>query len=215
MNEYDPYSPENYDPALEDDGFPPQYDMPPAQGGNLSVKGGMEGWLEQSRRSIADIYDKAAQDLQARYRGPSDKELLLAMGAAMLKPTEGGFNEALSNAISVVPQFMQQKRTYQDQLNQLMAKGQYDKARALASLEGRALTAMKPRTPTELATVDTLGNIRHKTTKAVIKQPPQKEIYALQTYLADPSNTDADKETTRRNFDTAYGFGAHEIFGGQ
>lgn len=144
MNEYDPYSPENYDPALEDDGFPPQYDMAPGQGGNLSVKGGMEGWLEQSRRSIADIYDKAAQDLQARYRGPSDKELLLAMGAAMLKPTEGGFSEALSNAISVVPQFMQQKRTYQDQLSQLMARGQYDKARALASLEGRALTAMKP-----------------------------------------------------------------------
>jgi hypothetical protein len=215
MNEYDPYSPENYDPSMEDDGFSPQYDMPPAQGGNLSVKGGMEDWLKQSRQSISDIYDQAARDLQAKYRGPSDKELLLAMGAAMLKPTEGGFGEAFSNAISVVPQFMQQKRTYQDQLSQLMAKGQYDKARAMAALEGRYLTAMKPRTPTELATVDALGNIRHKTTKAIIKQPPQKEIYALQTYLADPTNTDADKETTRRNFDGVYGFGAHEIFGGQ
>lgn len=144
MNDYDPYSPENYDPALEDDGFPPQYDLPPAQGGGLSVKGGMEGWLEQSRKSIGDIYDQAARDLQARYRGPSDKELLLAMGAAMLKPTYGGFGEALSNAVSVVPEFMQQKRAYQDQLSQLMAKGQYDKARALASLEARAVTAMKP-----------------------------------------------------------------------
>jgi hypothetical protein len=217
MNDYDPYSPQNYDPAMEDDGFSASYNLPPAQdeGGNLSVRGDMAGWLEKSRNSIAAIYDQAARDLQARYRGPSDKELLLAMGAAMLKPTEGGFSEALGNAISVVPEFMKQKRSYQEELGQLMARGQYDKARALASLEGRALTAMRPRAPNELATVDTLGNIRHKVTKAVIKQPPQNEIYALQTYLSDPGNTDADKETTRRNFDSAYGFGAHEIFGGQ
>lgn len=146
MNDYDPYSPQNYDPAMEDDGFSASYNLPPAQdeGGGLSVRGDMAGWLEKSRKSIADIYDQAARDLQARYRGPSDKELLLAMGAAMLKPTEGGFSEALGNAISVVPEFMKQKRSYQEELGQLMARGQYDKARALASLEGRALTAMRP-----------------------------------------------------------------------
>ena len=82
----------------------------------------------------------------------------------------------------------------------------------MAEIQARYQNRVKP----ERASVDTLGNIRHPITKALIKQPKNyKEVYALQSYLADPTNTEADKQTTIRNFDAIYGLGAHEVFGGQ
>lgn len=182
---------------------------------------------EASARTRAeDRFAKQQEMLQTMYGGPTTSETLFALSRALLAPRQfTGFGSTLGKISGAFGDIDQQRRAAQQKRAEAQMLLQSSSDDRMEDLEKDSLSNQiklaeitaryKDRVKPERASVDTLGNIRHPITKVLIKQPPQPEIYTLQSYLADPTNTEADKQTAIRNFDRAYGYGAHEVFGEQ
>lgn len=182
---------------------------------------------EASARARAeDRFAKQQEMIQTMYGGPTTSETLFALSRALLAPRQfTGFGSTLGKISGAFGDIDQQRRAAQQKRAEAQMLLQSSSDDRMEGLEKDSLSNQiklaeigvryKDRVKPERASVDTLGNIRHPITKVLIKQPPQPEIYTLQSYLADPTNTDADKQTAIRNFDKAYGYGAHEVFGEQ
>jgi hypothetical protein len=78
--------------------------------------GGAEDYFAKSKTRISDMYDSALARMRERYRGPNKQDMLLAIGQALLQPTENGkFSESLANIPGALLQHrMLQRRSEQD-----------------------------------------------------------------------------------------------------
>ena len=108
--------------------------------------GSLDALLAQRRKSVADMYDEAAKQLQASYRGPDTSELLLALGAGLLQPTaSGSFGEAIGQGVQGMLPLLQQRHSSRDALNKELAGIRMNKAKDIGDLEEKyLLAAMKP-----------------------------------------------------------------------
>lgn len=186
----------------------------------------LQGIIKGQRESIGDLYDKITQNIQQRYRAPDINDLLVAVGTSMLTPPsadgEGGFRGSIMRGLQGVGQFAQSRRAYDTELNKMMSQVEIQKAKDLADLEAKyatgAASLLKPRSTSSTASPVTVGPdlvTRSRRYGTTIKEPPQEAIYTLQSYLQDPTNTPQNKVIAKRNFDSKFGYGASEIYGGE
>lgn len=110
----------------------------------------LAGILKGQRKSIGDLYDKITENIQQRYRKPDINDLLIAIGTGMMSaPGEndsGGFGGAVQRGLRGIGTYAQSRRAYEQDLNKLMSQIEIEKAKTLAGLEEKYLTAMKPST---------------------------------------------------------------------
>jgi len=112
--------------------------------------------LASQRQSIGTLYDTITQNIQKRYRAPDINDLLISIGTGMMSaPQEGdnsGFAGAVQRGIRGLGPYAQSRRTYENDMNQMMSNVDIQKAKDLASLEEKyatgAASLLKPRTPT-------------------------------------------------------------------
>jgi hypothetical protein len=180
--------------------------------------------LTGQRKSVGDLYDTITQNIQKRYRAPDINDMLIAIGTGMMSaPQEGdnsGFAGAVQRGIRGIGPYAQSRRAYETDMNKMMSQVEIQKAKDLAGLEEKyatgAASLLKPKTPSTSSPI-TVGSdlvTRSRAYGTTIKEPPQPAIYELQAYLADPTALPQDKAIARRNFDSRFGYGAAEIFGG-
>lgn len=111
-------------------------------------QGGLDALLDCRRKSVAEMYDAAAQQLQAAYKGPSTNDLLLALGAGMLQPTRSGsFGEAVGNSLQSMLPFLQERNKFRNTVAEKVAGLNMQKARDLGDLEEKYLTAQMKQPP--------------------------------------------------------------------
>lgn len=181
--------------------------------------------LTGQRKSVGDLYDTITQNIQKRYRAPDINDMLIAIGTGMMSAPQEGDNSGLAGSIQRgirgIGPYAQSRRAYETDMNKMMSQVEIQKAKDLAGLEEKYLSAqaaaLKPRTPSSTSPITVGADLIPRTREfgTTIKEPPQPAIYELQEYLADPNTTAADKVVARRNFDTRFGYGAHKIFGGE
>ena len=110
----------------------------------------LEGILKGQRKSIGDLYDKITENIQQRYRKPDINDLLIAIGTGMMSaPGEndsGGFGGSLQRGLRGIGTYAQNRREYEQDLNKLMSQVEIEKAKTMAGLEEKYLTALKPNT---------------------------------------------------------------------
>lgn len=97
---------------------------------------GVSPYLSTQRRNLQALYDQAAARLASDYRTSARNETLLALGAALLKPTEGGtFAESLGNASQALLDVRRTNRDREEERQAALLKlmGQYDVAAARGS----------------------------------------------------------------------------------
>lgn len=102
--------------------------------------------LQQSRKSISDLYDQAGARLAEHYQGPGVGELLMALGSRIMQPLEGGnsFGNVLANASQEVAPWFKERREFSNARLKEQAGLDLAKAKDLADLERTYLTgAMK------------------------------------------------------------------------
>lgn len=128
---------------------------------DLSVGGGaLEGLMEKRRQSLSALYDKAASDLQARYKGPDTNDLLLSLGAAFLQPTENGkFSESLGNVPMALLQHTRAKRDFGNDMAGLMGKLEIERAQSLGDLEEKYLTGVMKTPPRDRIQMDPIRGV--------------------------------------------------------
>lgn len=180
----------------------------------------------QIKANIA-MLTRAQNNLKARRVGPSDAEKWFAIAAALGKPTRtGSFGESLGNLGEVLTAQQAAKRKAQEEQTALLERYGLqignERLRMLQSGATQAgqiyraqLAAGKKTGPVPRAVVGGDQKLRHSVYGSEISQPPQDAILELQNYLADPNSTEDNKTIARRNFDTQFGYGASEIYGGK
>jgi hypothetical protein len=212
--------------------------LPQAASADDADVGGLAVYSDPNVQTSMSAFNKLAAEQQARYDaqakalaekryGPSFSERMFQLSAALATPTaQRGLGGILGNITPVLAAQAQAKR-----------EGEIDRRTALEQLEAKRLagqmglakqgvtTAMamarlnamakKPRSSASPITVGPDMVPRSRLYGTTIKEPPQPAIYELQAYLADPTPSPQDKMTARRNFDTRFGYGAAEIFGGE
>jgi hypothetical protein len=172
-------------------------------------------------------YDDLTAKIMAQRTGPSFSERMYQLSAAFASPTSTrGFGGVMGNIMPVLQEQAKAQREglnkRQDALSALQA-AQLAQRVGLANQDVTTATAMakinaaanKPRSTASPITVGPDMVPRSRLYGTTIKEPPQPAIYELQAYLADPTPSPQDKMTARRNFDTRFGYGAAEIFGGE
>lgn len=83
----------------------------------------LKAQVEQDRADLKAAYDRARGVLAERYRGPSQRELLLSLGQAFLTPTEGGsFREALPNVVATLAGYEGKRREAKSSLAERKAE---------------------------------------------------------------------------------------------
>lgn len=200
--------------------------------------GGLAVYSDPAVRSAMGTIDKLAKEQQARYDaqakalaekryGPSFSERMFQLSAALAKPTRRrGFGGILANVAPVLQAQEQAKREGEISRRQALEQLKQDQLAAQMGLAKQGLTtatamarinatAKKPRSSASPITVGPDMVPRSRIYGTTIKEPPQPAIYTLQAYLADPNASPQDKMIARRNFDTRFGYGAAEIFGGE
>ena len=98
----------------------------------LAVKGA-NPYLDARRASLQALYDEGSKRLTSTYRNSARNELLLALGAALMKPTPGGtFGESLSNVPEALLGYTQGRRQRDEAQQAALLKlmSQYDVASA-------------------------------------------------------------------------------------
>lgn len=169
---------------------------------SLAAKG--ESLLDGSRRNIAALYEDAAAKLKDLYHAPSTGEMLVAMGAQLMRPTgSGSFGEALGNALSVVPQFMQSKREYRNDYAKQLALLQRSYLGDMGTLEGRYITAASKAPPQRRVASDSVTGARYRTDTGADVPSPERVAFLLQN-KNDPM--------VRQVFDTQYGQGEADYY---
>lgn len=178
-------------------------------------------------QSHIGVLDAAREALRNRRLGPSNSEKWLAIAAALGQPTRtGAFGESLGNlaqALAAQKAELRKDRREADllglkygleagteriRLAQARATEADRTLRAFAAANKKAKGA-QPKTTTG---PDFKVRTRYGTE---IKEPPTEAVFKLQDYLSSPDASDADKKIARRNFDSKFGYGAAELFGGE
>lgn len=180
----------------------------------------LSGIAAQQKKSISDLYDKITQDIQQRYRAPDISDLLMHIGMGMMQPPgendEGGFRGSLMRGLRGIGSYAQSRQAYKSDINKMLSNIDVQKAKSLADLQERYLTAvgaaMKPRTPTSMISVGPDAVARNKFTGNEILTPPLDAVEKLQAALLDPTKTPQDKLQTMRNFDKNFGYGAAKAY---
>ncbi len=115
----------------------------------------LSGLLEGQRKSISDLYDTIATNIQQRYRAPDLNDMLVAIGTGMMSPPgendSGGFGGSLQRGLRGIGAYAQSRNAYRDDMNKMMSQLDIQKAKELASLGGKYITGAmrapaKPRT---------------------------------------------------------------------
>ena len=136
----------------------------------------IDALMQQRQKSVAQMYDDAAQQLQQTYRGPGTNDLLLRMAAAMMQPTaSGSFGDALANTMGAVPGYLDSRNNYQDQLSKQLATLRLSKAKDLGDLQEKYLEAqMKAQEPGKVRSgiAPSTGQVMNLDTGAVITPFP-------------------------------------------
>lgn len=159
--------------------------MPNAGGSNP-----LSGIMAAQRKSIADMYDNIAANIQKRYRAPDTSDLLLAIGAGMLAPPgeneAGGFAGSLQRGMRGVGQYAASRRDYKDELNKMLSQVDTQKATSLAGLESKYLSAAaaaaKPKLPRTVGTQVVGGKV------VVVTQDPETGEVSSQQLGEAPAN---------------------------
>lgn len=180
----------------------------------------LSGIAAAQKKSISNLYDKIAQDIQKRYRAPDISDLLMAVGMGMMSPPgendEGGLRGSIMRGLRGIGSYAQSRQAYKSDINKMLSNIDVQKAKSLADLEERYLTgaaaAMKPRTPTSMVSVAQDAIPRNKFTGNEILTPPLDAVDKLQAALADPTKTPQEKRQTMRNFDKTFGYGAAKVY---
>mgnify|MGYP003649570358 FL=1 len=185
----------------------------------------LSGMFDKQRGSIGTLYDTITSNIEKRYRAPDLNDMLVQIGMGMMSPPgedgDGGFGGAVQRGLQGIGTYAQNRRSYETDMNKMLSEVDLSRANALAAIEGKYPAAyaslMKPKTPSSSSPViATPGEpLRTRATGSFLKEPPQDAIYELQEYLSNPSNTPQDKVIARRSFDSRFGYGATDIFGGQ
>lgn len=143
----------------------------------LAVKGA-NSYLDARRASLQALYDEGSKRLTSTYRNSARNELLLALGAALMKPTTGGtFGESLSNVPEALLGYTQGRRQREEAQQAAMLKlmSQYD----IASARSRAPTTME-REYEYLKVVDPSGKLAAQYLAA--KANPQMAVQGADAY---------------------------------
>ncbi len=97
--------------------------------------------LQQSRKSISDLYDQAGARLADHYQGPGVGELLMALGSRIMQPMENNsFGNVLANASQEVAPWFKDRREFRNARLKEQAGLDLAKAKDLADLERTYLT---------------------------------------------------------------------------
>lgn len=122
--------------------------------------GNLASILSGQRASIGNLYDTITANIQKRYRAPDINDLLVAVGTGMMSaPGENdsdGFGGAVQRGLRGIGTYAQSRRGYDTDMNKMMSQIEVQKAKDLAGLEGKYLTAsaaaLKPRVPRPVGT---------------------------------------------------------------
>lgn len=178
--------------------------VPGGRASTLAAKGA--DVLEGSRRNITQLYEQAAERLKGLYHAPTTGEMLIAMGAQLMKPTaSGSFGEALGNALGVVPEYMKNKREYSNAYGKELADLQKSYMTGITGLEGRYITASGKLPPAGHASADALG-VKFWTSGPLTGMPiaPPDRIAGLLQYQNDPA--------AKAAFNASYGPNAADVY---
>lgn len=92
--------------------------------------------LDRRRSEVGALYDRALENLRSRYRGPDKSEMLLALGAQLMRPTENGtFMESLAGVPEVLLKYRQGQREASNEIEDLALKYELAKAAELTDLD--------------------------------------------------------------------------------
>lgn len=178
-------------------------------------------------KTAADRFEQAKAMLAKKYAGPSDAEKLYSLGRALLSPrSTPGFAGMIGQVAGSFEDIAKAKRqaeiTREEQLAALQA--QYDQGRYQRATTGTknitdllktyAAVNKKPASASAPVWMGQDMKLRSKATGSVITEPPQGAVLTLRQYLLDPNNTPANKMIAKQNFDSKFGLGAADIFGG-
>jgi hypothetical protein len=191
--------------------------------GGLSVSDAMAR-IDKLAREQQARYDAQAKALKEKRYGPSFSERMFQLSAAFATPTKRrGLGAVLSNVAPVLAAQERVKREGEISRQEALEKLEADQLAQQMGLAKQGLTTAtamarinnKPRSTSSPITVGPDNVPRSRLYGTTIKEPPQPAIYELQAYLADPTSSPQNKIIARRNFDTRFGYGAAEIFGGE
>ena len=191
--------------------------------GGLSVSDAMTR-IDKLAREQQARYDAQAKALKEKRYGPSFSERMFQLSAAFATPTKRrGLGAVLSNVAPVLAAQERVKREGEISRQEALEKLEADQLAQQMGLAKQGLTTAtamarinnKPRSTSSPITVGPDNVPRSRLYGTTIKEPPQPAIYELQAYLADPTSSPQNKIIARRNFDTRFGYGAAEIFGGE
>lgn len=178
-------------------------------------------------KTAADRFEQAKAMLAKKYAGPSDAEKLYSLGRALLSPRStpgfaGMIGQVAGNFEDIAKAKRQAEITREEQLAALQA--QYDEGRYQRATTGTknitdllktyAAVNKKPASASAPVWMGQDMKLRSKATGSVITEPPQGAVLTLRQYLLDPNNTPANKMIAKQNFDSKFGLGAADIFGG-
>lgn len=184
---------------------------------------------ERAAQSAKQLYEQGRQRIMEKYAGPSQSERLFALSRAMLSPTDRpGFAGFLGNVTGALEENAKARRvaeqTREEQLFALQQQYQQGEAaraagrpKTAADLAAKYLAATKAPAKSTASPIIVGADARPRirATGAEFREPPQDQIYALQQYMRDPTNTPENKMITRRNFDKKFGYGAAAIYVGE
>jgi hypothetical protein len=143
----------------------------------LAVKGA-NPFLDARRASLQALYDEGSKRLTSTYRNSARNELLLALGAALMKPTTGGtFGESLSNVPEALLGYTQGRRQRDEAQQTALLKlmSQYD----VASARSASPTTMQ-REYEYLLRMDPTGKLAAQFLAA--KANPQMAVQGVDAY---------------------------------
>jgi len=178
-------------------------------------------------KSAAERFEAAKARLNQRYAGPSQADQLFSLSRALLSPRKTpGFAGTLQQVVGSFDDVSKAQRQAQIAREEQLAalQEQYEQGRYQRGAAGtKNITdllktyATINKKPTSTSAPVWMGpdmKLRSKATGSVISEPPQAAVQTLQQYLLDPNNTPANKMVAKRNFDSKFGLGAADIFGG-
>lgn len=150
-----------------------------------AVPSGLDAAFDTQRRSVSDMYDQAAQQLQASYRGPGTSEMLLALGAGLLQPTRSGsFGEALGNGLQGVMPIISARNQFHNTSAHELATLRLAKAKGLSDLQAKYMLARLKGPPARHFIADAQGH-RFDTSTAFDAPTPGRIAFLLQHPEAD------------------------------
>ena len=173
-------------------------------GAQPQAAGSLDALLETRRKSVADMYDAAAKQLQDAYKGPGTNDILLALGAGLLQPTRSGsFGEAIGNAVGTMLPVMQERNRFHNTVAEKVAGLNMQKARDLGDLEEKYLTARLKAPPRpRVAWSDNLG-----------RTIPLDEVVVIEAGTLNGRSTEKMSDGSIRVYDSPNSFTVYDAGG--